>query len=186
LLDYLAIKDIRLISLASDILREMGPVAAQPLRKILGERSLDRSRTGILLSVLGDIKDEESFTTFLSFFENDDPHLRSMSLRGLIALKYPDLSDILLPSTQDESRSVRKYSALALKGYDDPAAIKSLFDLLGDEHFSVRFAAFEGLQQKEDTAKPYLIEGISKKICYPVYAFDLMEDLLEKWDEKVN
>ena len=184
LLDYLALKDTQLTSVASEILKEMGAEAATPLREILSEKTLDRSRTAVLLRVLGDISDEDSSTTFLSFIENDDPQLRILALRGLIALKHPDLLDLLLSATKDESRWVRKYSALVLKGRNDPTALKALTDLLGDDHFSVRFAAFEGLQEKEERGKPYLIESISENNGYPVYAFDLMEDLLKKWRKR--
>jgi HEAT repeat protein len=86
----------------------------------------------------------------------------------------------------DENRSVRKYSALALKGSNDSSALEALTGLLKDEHFSVRFAAFEGLQKKEDRAKPYLLKSISANNRSPVYAFDLMEDLLKKWGQKEN
>jgi HEAT repeat protein len=107
-------------------------------------------------------------------------------MRGLKALEHPDFPEFLLSGTQDESRSVRRYSAHALKGSNNPAALKALIDLLGDEHFSVRFAAFEGLQKEKDRAQHYLIESISKKKGLPLYAVDLMEDLQKKWDENEN
>ena len=66
----------------------------------------------------------------------------------------------------------------------DGKGFAALTDLLGDDHFSVRFAAFEGLEKKEDRAKPYLIETITNNDNYPVYAFDLIEDLIKKWGEK--
>jgi hypothetical protein len=184
LVDYLAIKDTQLTSLVREILKEMGSVAAPHLRKILKQKNLDRARTGFLLSVLADIRDEESSSTFISFIDNDDPQLRTLAIKGLIALKHPDLPELLLSATQDESRSVRKYAALALKESDDPSALKALTDLLRDEHFSVRFAAFEGLQKKEEKAKPFLTESISANNGYPLYAVDLVEDLLKKWGDK--
>ncbi len=186
LLDYLAIKDTQLTRLVSEILKGMGPKAIPSLHEILHKKTLDISRTAVLLSVLADIRDEESSDTFYSFIGSNDPHLRTLALRGLIALNHPDLPDLLLSGSQDASKSVRKYSALALKGSDDPTTLRALTDLLGDQHFSVRFAAFEGLQKKEDRAKPYLLESISENNGYPEYTFDLREDLLEKWGEKGN
>jgi hypothetical protein len=186
LLDYLAIKDPPLTSIVGDILKEMGSAAVSPLRKVLADDTLDRKRAAVLLGVLGEIKDEKSSTTFLSFIENNDPHLRIQAIRGLLALDYPDLLNLLLSTTRDKAFSVRKYTALALKGGNDPSALKALIGLLGDDHFSVRFAAFEGLQKKEDRAKPYLIESMSGNNGYQVYVLDLMEDLLKKWGEKGN
>ena len=181
---YLAIKDTQLRRVVSDILIEMGPVAAPPLREILKDENLVRSQTTGLLNVLSEIKDEKSSATFLAFIENEDPQLRTLAMKGLITLNHPDIPGLLLSATQDESQSVRKYSALALKGSNDSSALEALTDLLGDEHFSVRFAAFEGLQKKEDRAKPYLIKNISEYNGSPVYAYDLMEDLLKKWGQK--
>lgn len=49
-----------------------------------------------------------------------------------------------------------------------------------ENHFNVRFAAFESLKSKGLKAKHYLIDLINHKDSYPGYAFDLARDILEE------
>ena len=164
-----------------EILRLMGPAATPRLREVLEENTLDKTDTAVLLTALSEIDDKDSSVIFLSYLEADDPQLRMLAIRGLCTLEHPDRLDLLLSCTQDKSQSVRKYCAGALREFNDPAAIKALVSLLDDEHYAVRFAAFEALQKEKDRAKPYLIESDGKS-SHPLYGIDLREDLLEEWD----
>jgi len=84
----------------------------------------------------------------------------------------------------DENPSVRKYLAIALKNYEEPAALKVLTRLLTDDHFNVRFTAFESLKTKGAKAKQYLFDLIDNSNKYPGYALDLARDILEERGDK--
>ncbi len=178
LIDYLDIKDILLKLTIIDIVKEMGKDAAPALIKALGDN--ENSHASSILHMLGDIEDEQSQETFVSFLKVDDPKLRAVAMRGLSKLApAPPLAEIL-PYAKDENPSVRKYLAIALKKYEEPEAIKVLTRFLADDNFNVRFAVCESLKEKGDKAKHYLLNLIEDKDRYPEYAIDLARDILEE------
>ena len=135
--------------------------------------------TTFILSVLGDMEDEDALSTFLSFLEAEDPEQRKMAMRGLSRLKGSLPLDEVLRCGDDTNPAVRKYCARALEGNENPAALKVLSGLLADDHFTVRFAAFESLKNTGSSIEPYLLQIRDDARSYPPYARDLAGDLLE-------
>jgi hypothetical protein len=68
---------------------------------------------------------------------------------------------------------------MALKEYEVSEAIKVLTNLLADDNFNVRFAAFKSLKGNEAKAKKCLLNLIKHQDRYPVYASDLAKDILK-------
>lgn len=180
LIDYLDIKDDLLKLTVIEIIKKIGKDAVPVLSKALEDGTLDNQLKHYILYMLGDIADEHSLETFASFLKGDNPGMRAMAMRGLSKLEVTLPLTEILPYAEDESPSVRKYLATALKGYGEPAAFKILTSLLADNHFNVRFAAFETLQGKGQKAKQYLLDLIDHQDKYPRYAGDLARDLLEE------
>jgi len=179
LIDYLDIKDDLLKLTIMEIAKKMGKDAGPPLRKALEDSNLDNALKYYILYMLADIEDEHSRDTLASFLKVDDPKLRALAMRGLSKLE-PLLPLVqILPYAEDENPSVRKYLAIALKGHEEPAALKVLTGLLADNHFNARFAAFESLREKGLKAKQYLLDLINQQDRYPGYASDLARDILE-------
>jgi HEAT repeat protein len=180
LIDYLDIKDDQLKLTIMEIVKKIGKDAGPVLRKALEDNNLDNALKYYILYMLGDIEDEHSQNSFISFLKGDDPKLRALAMKGLSKLE-PALPLVeILPYAEDEKPAVRKYLAIALKGYEESAALKVLTKLLADNHFNVRFAAFETLRGKGIKAKQHLLELIDHRDRYPSYAVNLARDLLEE------
>ena len=181
LIDYLDIKDDLLTLTIIEIVKKIGKDGGPHLRKALDDSNLDNSIKYYILHMLGDIEDEHSQETFASLLHVDDPKLRALAMRGLSKLE-PVLPLVeIQPYAEDENPSVRKYLAIVLKGYEEPDALKVLAELLADNHFNVRFAAFESLRNKGLKVKHYLLDLINHQDRYPGYALDLARDILEEW-----
>jgi hypothetical protein len=181
LLDYLVIEDRQLDRTIREILLTMGETALPSLLTILHDPTTDSSITTFILSVLGDMEDEVTRDIFLSFLDAANPEKRKMALRGLSRLKGSLSLDAVLRCAEDTSTTVRKYCARALEGNEEPAALKILAGLLADDHFTVRFAAFESLKNTGSPTEPYLRQILDDEQRYPPYARDLAGNLVEEF-----
>ena len=179
LLDYLVIDDRQLELTVTEVLLKMGGNALPALRALLDDPTTDSLITPFILSVLGEMEDEDALSTFLSYLEAEDPEQRKMAMRRLSRLKGSLPVDEVLSCGDDRNPAVRMYCARALEGNDNPAALKVLSGLLVDDHFTVRFAAFESLNNTGGTIEPYLLQIRDDVRSYPPYARDLAGDLLE-------
>jgi len=182
LIGYLAIRDTQLTFTVMDILREMGNNALPALIAILDDPTTDSLITPPILSVLGDMEDEDALRTLFSFLETGNPEERRMAMRGLSRLKGSLPLDAVVRWGDDTNPAVRKYCARALEGNESPAALTVLSGLLADHHFTVRFAAFESLKNTGRSIEPYLLNIRDDDRSYPPYARDLAGDLLELLD----
>jgi len=182
LINYLDIKDDQLKLTMMEIIKKIGKEAGPALRKALFDNSLDDSLKYHIIYMLGDIADENSQKTFAAFLRSDDPKLRALAMRGLVKLESTLPSVEILPYADDESSSVRKYLAILLRNYKEPVSLKALTGLLSDNHFTVRFAAFETLRKKGGEAKPYLLDLVEHRDRYSEYAGNLAKDLLKEWN----
>jgi HEAT repeat protein len=86
----------------------------------------------------------------------------------------------VLRCSHDSNPAVRKYCARALEGNEHPAALTVLTGLLADDHFTVRFAAFESLKKTGSAVKPYLLAILYDQQTSPPYARDLAARLMEE------
>ena len=179
LLDYIVIDDRQLELTVTEVLLKMGGNALPALLALLDDPTTDSLITPFILSVLGEMEDEDALSTFLSYLEAEDPEQRKMAMRGLSRLKGSLPLDEVLPCDDDTNPAVRKYCARALEGNENPAALKVLTGLLADDHFTVRFAAFESLKNTGCATESYLREILDDEQIYPPYARDLTGDLLE-------
>jgi hypothetical protein len=180
LIDYLDIKDTVLTLTIMEIIKTIGKDAGPELRTLLQDTSLDNSYNYYILYMLGDIADEGSQDLFSSFLEVEDPKMRAVAMRGISKLDPYLPLDKLMAYAEDENPSVRKYLAIALNNYTEPAALTSLTGLLADNNFNVRFAASESLKNKGEQAEKPLLDLINNQDSYPEYASDLAGDLLEE------
>jgi len=178
LVDYLDIKDTLLKLTIMEIIKKIGKDAGSVLRTLLQDTALDNSYNYYILYMLGDIADEGSQDLFSSFLEVEDPKLRAVAMRGISKLDPYLPLDKLMTYAEDENPSVRKYLAIALNNYKEPAVFTSLTGLLADNNFNVRFAASESLKNKGEQAKKPLLDLINNQDSYPEYASDLAGDVL--------
>ena len=179
LIDYLVIEDRQLELTVTEILLKMGNDALPPLLTILDDPATDSAISIFVLSVLAEMEDEDTLNTFLSCLESENPKKREMAMRGLSRLKGSLPLDEVLHCADDKNPAVRKYCARALEGSEDQAALTVLTGLLADDHFSVRFAAFESISNTGSRTQPYLIQILDNEQRYPPYARDLAGDLIE-------
>jgi hypothetical protein len=179
LLDYLVIEDRQLELTVNEILLKMGENALPTLITLLDDPTTDSLITPFILSVLGEMEDEDVLSTFVSFLETGNPEQRKMAMRGLSRLRGSLPLDEVLCCGDDTNPAVRKYCARALEGNESPAALKVLSGLLADDHFTVRFAAFESLNNTGSSIEPYLLQIRDDVQSYPPYAHNLARDLLE-------
>jgi len=178
LLEYVRINDVQLSFTAREIIAGMGLSASPVLREAVKEHARDPRVASFILSVLGDLKDDGSLETFLSCLQSGDGMVRTAAMRGISRLQHGLPAERLLTAAADETPAVRKFCAIALGGSRESAAIKTLASLLADDHYSVRFAAFESLRDKAEEAGPCLLEMTKNPGSYPGYARDLAGDLL--------
>ena len=181
LIAYLDMKDEQLKLTIMEIVKKMGKDAVSTLSKALFNNNYDNSLKYYIIYMLGDIADENSQDTLDYFLKSDDRKLRALAMRGLSKLETAIPLVKILPYTEDENSSVRKYLAIVLKSYEEPEALKALTGLLSDSHFTVRFAAFETLRGKGEEAEPYLLDLVEHRDRHPEYAVNLVEDLLKEW-----
>ena len=179
LLDYLVIEDRQLELTLTEVLLKMGENALPALLALLDDPATDSLITPFILSVLGEMENEDALSTFVAYLAAEDPEQRKMAMRGLSRLKGSLPLDEVLSCGDDRNPAVRMYCARALEGNDNPAALKVLSGLLADDHFTVRFAAFESLNNTGSSIEPYLLQIRDDVRSYPPYARDLAGDLLE-------
>ncbi len=178
LLEYVRINDVQLSFTVREIIAGMGLTAAPVLREAVKEHAREPRVASFILSVLGDLKDDGSLETFLSCLQSGDGKVRTAAMRGISRLQHGLPAEILLTAAADETPAVRKFCAIALGMSREPASIKTLAALLADDHYAVRFAAFESLRDKAAEAEPCLVEIIKNPGSYPGYARELAGDLL--------
>ena len=179
LLEYVRINDVQLSFTVREIISGMGPVAAPALREALKDHAHDPVVAPFSLSMLGDLKDDGSLEIFLSFLQSADGNVRTASMRGISRLAHRLPPGALTPAAADKMPSVRRFCAIALGGSREVEALKTMAGMLADEHYSVRFAAFESLRDKVAEAGPYLREMIYQPEGFSEVARELAKDLLE-------
>jgi hypothetical protein len=178
LLEYVRINDVQISFTVREIIAGMGADAAPALREALKDHAQDPVVASFMLSMLGDLQDDGSGEAFLSFLQSDDGMVRTASMRGISRLPHSPPPGALIPFAADRSPAVRKFCAVALGSSREAEALKTLTRMLGDDHYGVRFAAFESLRNKAPEASPYLQEMMHQPEGLPEYAWELVKDLL--------
>ncbi len=179
LLEYVRINDVQLSFTVREIIAGMGTDAAPALREALKDKTQDPVVASFILSMLGDLQDDGSVEAFLSFLQSEDGLVRTAAMRGISRLTHGLPPGALIPFAADSSPTVRKFCAVALGSSREAEALKALTRMLGDDHYVVRFVAFESLRDKLPQAGPYLQEIIHQPEGVPEYARELAKDLLE-------
>ena len=178
LLEYVRINDVQLSFTVREIITGMGADAAPALREALKDQAQDPVVASFILSMLGDLQDDGSGEAFLSFLQSANGMVRTASMRGISRLPNGLPPGTLIPFASDGSTAVRKCCAVALGSSREAEALKTLACMLGDDHYAVRFAAFESLRDKLPEADPYLHEMIHQPEGFPEYARELAKDLV--------
>lgn len=81
-----------------------------------------------------------------SALNDPDPHVRLAAARVLSEHPRPEAPGLLATSARnDEDVDVRSESAWALRHYNEPTVIATLYDCLGDGEFAVRYRAHHAL-----------------------------------------
>ena len=131
-----------------DILSEIGEEAIPYLIETL-EDTCGRAQR-LAVHILGKIGSEEPVSEILEFLDDTLWKNRSAAVEALGGIAWPSTLGAIVETRDDPVEIVRKEVAHALSFFRGEEACATLFRLLNDPFYSVRYTAFASLVEREE------------------------------------
>lgn len=176
---YLEIKDVSVHRAIEETFKKLGESYLEDVHDFLQSEDTSVREKRFLLYVLGEIADANSRGVFLNFLNHESSSIQAMALRGFYKLHEPPPFEVFEKLCASRSSAVRRYLCLALQSSDDVKALQLLCDMLADEDFQVRHAAYRVLKEKKQQALPFLKELKLKHGLLPS-VYRMVDDIIKQ------
>jgi hypothetical protein len=177
LCQYLKIKDVTVHRVIEEAVKKLGQNCLEDIHGFLQGEETNTKQKKYLLYVLGDIENKNSRDVFQSFLTYENDLVQAMALRGFYKLQVPLPSELKEKFSASSNSAVRRYLGLALQASDDAESMQLLCEMLGDENFHVRYAAYKSLIKRKQQAIPYLEELRQRPGLFP-YVYRMADDIM--------
>ena len=145
MISELRYKDVEKTNLIFTLIPKFDDVAIEPLLKTLVDK--DQYIVSIGISLLGILKTEKAFYSFILLLRDNNARIRANASRALGELKNDFAIPYLIEMLEDEDPVVRRNAIISLGKLKAKSSVSKLIECMRDPDFTISFSSINALSQ---------------------------------------